>query len=43
MNKSDSWVPSVALAAGESGELLHLSRDRAGWDWMSFSVRRMAV
>ena len=43
MNTSDCWVPSVALAAGESGELLHLSRHRAGWDWMSFSVRRMAV
>jgi 5-deoxy-glucuronate isomerase len=32
-------VHSVKLTPGPSGELLHLSRQSAGWEWMSFSVR----
>ncbi len=34
-------VHSNPLAAGEGGELLHLPRERAGWEWMSFFVRRL--
>jgi 5-deoxy-glucuronate isomerase len=29
------------LAAEQSGELLHLDREQAGWKWMSMSVRRL--
>jgi 5-deoxy-glucuronate isomerase len=32
----------VTLAPGESGELLSLPRERAGWEWMSFFVYRLA-
>jgi 5-deoxy-glucuronate isomerase len=35
-------VHSVKLAPGQWGELLHLSRQSAGWQWMSFFVRRLA-
>jgi 5-deoxy-glucuronate isomerase len=34
-------VHSVKLTSGKSGELLHLSRQDAGWEWMSFFVRRV--
>ena len=34
-------VRSVGLPAGRSGELLSLSRNSAGWEWMSFLVRRV--
>ena len=34
-------VHSQDLAAGQSGELLHLAREQAGWKWMSMSVRRL--
>jgi 5-deoxy-glucuronate isomerase len=34
-------VNSRDLAAGESGTLLHLTREEAGWDWMSLAVRRL--
>ena len=37
----DFGVHSVALTAGQSGDLLHLSRQSAGWEWMSFFVRRV--
>lgn len=43
MNDHGFCVHSVEPAAGQSGELLHLSRDSAGWEWMSFLVRRMAA
>lgn len=43
MNTDASCVHSTSLAAGQSGELLHLSRHSAGWEWMSFSVRRIAA
>src|SRR5215467_9352081 len=35
-------VHSRALAPDTAGELLTLSRDDAGWEWMEFSVRRCA-
>jgi 5-deoxy-glucuronate isomerase len=34
-------IHSENLPAEQSGELLALPRQRAGWDWMSFSVRRL--
>jgi 5-deoxy-glucuronate isomerase len=41
MNGMESIVHSKKLPSGESGELLKLSRQDAGWEWMSFSVRRL--
>ena len=32
---------SRQLPAGSSGELLRFSRQEAGWEWMSFEVRRL--
>lgn len=32
---------SVGLSGGKAGELLHLPRAEAGWEWMSFFVRRL--
>jgi 5-deoxy-glucuronate isomerase len=29
------------LADGKSGDLIHISRESAGWEWMSFFVRRL--
>ena len=34
---------SRQVPAGESGELLSFTRQDAGWEWMSFSVRRLAA
>jgi 5-deoxy-glucuronate isomerase len=34
-------VHSRDLAVEQSGELLHLAREQAGWKWMSMSVRRL--
>src|SRR6202022_2852704 len=34
-------VHSKELTAEQSGELLHLDREEAGWKWMSMSVRRL--
>ena len=42
MSESDSIVHSRTLAAEQSGELLHLSREKARWEWMSFAVRRLS-
>jgi 5-deoxy-glucuronate isomerase len=39
--KNDHVVRSRGLKAGEAGELAGFSRDAVGWDWMSFSVRRL--
>jgi 5-deoxy-glucuronate isomerase len=36
-------VHSVKLSEEQSGELLHLSRQSAGWEWMSFFVRRVTA
>jgi 5-deoxy-glucuronate isomerase len=34
-------IHSRNLAEGESGELLHFSREQVGWEWMRLSVRRL--
>ncbi len=43
MNGDGFCLHSVEPAAGQSGELLHLSRESAGWEWMSFFVRRVTA
>ena len=42
MSETDSLVHSENLPSEQSGELLHLPREAAGWEWMSFFVRRLA-
>jgi 5-deoxy-glucuronate isomerase len=39
----DVLVHSKSLVAGQSGLLLELPRERAGWEWMSFYVRLLAA
>ena len=41
MNESDSLVHSQHLPPGQAGELLNLPRQKVGWQWMSFLVRRL--
>ena len=41
MSESSFLFHSNELAPGQSGELLHLSREQARWEWMSFFVRRL--
>ena len=41
MNPIDNLVHSRNLSADLSGELLSLPREEAGWEWMSFFVRRL--
>ncbi|HEY4684192.1 MAG TPA: 5-deoxy-glucuronate isomerase [Candidatus Acidoferrales bacterium] len=41
MVKDDFLVRSSHLPQGQPGELLSLPRERAGWEWMSFFVRRI--
>ncbi|HSZ63964.1 MAG TPA: 5-deoxy-glucuronate isomerase [Terriglobales bacterium] len=41
MNESDSLVHSENLPVEQVGELLHLPREKAKWEWMSFFVRRL--
>lgn len=41
MNDSDYLVHSRNLPPDQAGELLHLPRTAAGWEWMSFFVRRL--
>lgn len=41
MKETDSLVHSENLPSEQSGELLHLPRESAGWEWMSFFVRRL--
>ena len=41
MSDSDCLVRSRNLAPAEAGELLHLPRTEAKWEWMSFFVRRL--
>ncbi len=43
MNLDGFRVRSKPLPPGQSGELLSLSRATAGWEWLSFSVRRLAA
>jgi 5-deoxy-glucuronate isomerase len=42
MTGKDFIVPSKKLPPQQCGELLHLSREEAAWQWMSFFVRRLA-
>lgn len=42
MKTDEFLVHANQLPAGQSGELLSLPRERAGWKWMSFFVRRLA-
>ena len=41
MSETDSLVHSENLPAEQPGELLRLPREAAGWEWMSFFVRRL--
>lgn len=41
MSDSSVLVHSSSLAEHEAGELLHLSRQKANWNWMSFFVHRL--
>jgi 5-deoxy-glucuronate isomerase len=41
MTESDSVVHSNKIEKNEGGELLHLTREQAGWEWMSLFVRRL--
>ena len=41
MSESSFLVHSQELKSEQSGELLHLTREQAGWEWMSFFVRRL--
>jgi 5-deoxy-glucuronate isomerase len=42
MARIDYVAHSRSLPSGQSGELIAFSREEAGWEWMSFSVRRLA-
>ena len=41
MNERELVIHSSELPPRQSGELLHFSRQQAGWEWMSFFVRRL--
>jgi 5-deoxy-glucuronate isomerase len=41
MSEGDSLIHSRSLPPDQSGELLHLPRQTAMWEWMSFFVRRL--
>ena len=41
MKDSDFLIHSGSLPPQQSGELLHLPRQKAAWEWMSFFVRRL--
>src|SRR6202521_4018876 len=41
MSESDSLVHSRDLPPDQAGELLHLTRQQAKWEWMSLFVRRL--
>ena len=42
MEISDNLIHSRSVPAGQSGELIQFSRQAVHWEWMSFSVRRLA-
>jgi|SRR5579863_8051773 len=42
MSESDFLVHSRNMSPEQAGELLHLPRQNARWEWMSFFVRRLA-
>ena len=39
MNRNDYVVHSRSIPANQPGELIQLSREAAGWEWMSFYVQ----
>jgi len=41
MSEGDNLVHSINLPAEHAGELLHLPRQQAQWEWMSLFVRRL--
>jgi 5-deoxy-glucuronate isomerase len=41
LSESTVLVRSVNLPPQQAGELLHLPRQKANWEWMSFVVRRL--
>lgn len=41
MSNSPDVVHSRVMPEGQSGELIHFSRDSVQWEWMSMSVRRL--
>lgn len=41
MKPDSSVVHSVELPEDQAGELVHFTREQAGWEWMSFAVRRL--
>ncbi|MFZ0816294.1 MAG: 5-deoxy-glucuronate isomerase, partial [Candidatus Sulfotelmatobacter sp.] len=41
VSKPEFLVHSSQLPEQQSGELVHLARQQAGWEWMSFFVRRL--
>jgi 5-deoxy-glucuronate isomerase len=43
VSKLNFLFHSSRLPDQQSGELLHLSRQQAGWEWMSFFVRRLSA
>lgn len=43
MGDDRNVVHSRVLATGQSGELIGFTRESAGWEWMSFSARRLNV
>jgi 5-deoxy-glucuronate isomerase len=41
MSEAESLVHSRSLSPDQAGELLHLPRQKAMWEWMGFFVRRL--
>jgi len=41
VSENISLVHSTRIPAGQAGELLHLPRQKAQWEWMSFFVHRL--
>ena len=41
MSEKSRLVHSTSLPHSQAGELLHLPREKANWEWMSFFVRRL--
>lgn len=41
LNEKTFLAHSVSLPTRQAGELLHLPREKANWEWMSFFVRRL--
>lgn len=41
LNEKTALLHSASLPPQKAGELVHLSRETANWEWMSFLVRRL--